>query len=381
MTLSLVILTAALMIFTVIYMVNATADGGPFLPLPYQSPNSAVITAGFLFLFLACFLQLLKNAICNDLRWSRGRESDGIPVLDFVALDPSTPITGLIQLVAWDISKESLTDRFPVSGLKNIFERLSLTGQPTPKQSRRPILRRLRDAFGRCFNFRWLQDISSKVLQFPQFCETFCLRIRGPWMESHKKLALQRYVLQISRSLTFRSLFLFAFMWTQSIALLAGISITEGSDASSTQLLDLRGGVLPFSDSFLDGSRNFVRTYAGEMFGVLGNFTIWYRPTILDAYSSDCSPDWPDCLSQHVHYFLQRLQLDHQSLPWKPETPAFLELSHVPMCQMLLTLKSIFPNETCRLYGFRHARLRICAETISENGRDSIMLGSPPSFH
>jgi hypothetical protein len=164
-------------------------------------------------------------------------------------------------------------------------------------------------------------------------------------------------------------------MFGQTIVLLAGISSIERSDASSAQHIDLPGGVLPLNDSFLNDGRNFVRTYAEEMFGVLENFTIWYRPTILDASSAPCPPDWPLCESQFSNYFLQKLQLDNQNLSWAPDTPVFAHLPQVPIYRILLTHKSAFPTAACRLYGFRHAKLRICAEAIRENGRESIMLG------
>lgn len=117
-TLILLAVTTAFMIFAGLYMINATVQSGPFLPLPYQSSNSAIVTAGFLFLLSSIFLQQLNNSVCNDIRWRKGMESEGIPALDFVVLDPSTSIIGLIQLV---ISKESIARIFPVSELKILW--------------------------------------------------------------------------------------------------------------------------------------------------------------------------------------------------------------------------------------------------------------------
>ena len=161
----------------------------------------------------------------------------------------------------------------------------------------------------------------------------------------------------------------------QGIVLLSGVRVVQSVDRSSTHELSLPGGVLPFTDNFLQTTSTFLRMHAREMFGSIGNFSIWDRPTILDASSPPCSSDSIGCLSQHVHYFLQKLQYQDNDAGLTADTPAVLELPRVPMYQILLTERSGTPSQICKLYGVRNARLRLCAETIEENGRNLTSIG------
>jgi hypothetical protein len=185
--------TTGLWLVTVLYMTNATIQNGPFLPLPYQSSSSAIITSGFLFLFLATLLQQFKSTLYDRLRWSdaASRERDGIPVLEFLVLEPSAPLAELVRLLFWDISKQNVTSQFPVSVLQNILQHIS-----SPSGTQISIIPRLR-GFCRLPRYRWIKDVFTLLRKIPRQLKRFWMKIRGPWFKRYKSLVLWRYVLPI----------------------------------------------------------------------------------------------------------------------------------------------------------------------------------------
>jgi hypothetical protein len=96
------------------------------------------------------------------------------------------------------------------------------------------------------------------------------------------------------------------------------------------------------------------------MFGTMGNFSLWDRPTILTGASPSCPVNRSDCRSQVLHYFVQKLQfssvLDYTNF----NDGRFLDLKKVPMYSIVLSELNPTRFNNCTVYGYRNARLKLC---------------------
>ena len=124
--------------------------------------------------------------------------------------------------------------------------------------------------------------------------------------------------------------------------------------------------MLPYNDSFLQEPASRLLWHAHAMYGTMGNFSLWDRPTILTGTSPSCPVSRPDCRSQVLHYFLQKLQFSHLLDYTDFNDGRFLDLKMVPMYSIVLSELDQRGFKDCRIYGYRNARLKLCMDKDEE---------------